>query len=325
MTGEREVPEDMRDWTEREEQEMIERAKAGDPQANYELSLWALQRAEEEPEETRWNRLAAKCLVQSAQAGYGPAQEKMESLLSRQRQPEATARQPAPKQPAPRAAAPAKTPRKTGTRRSAPRWTEPEQYDDDGGANATAAEFRSPTLLPREDDEHPEADRQTSRRGLRLPFSSWGDAQWKRMEIICIAICVALAILIAVMLITGRRGQAEQETPSAIPSAAAVEPAATPTPTPEPFPDQATRDAIAAADLQIYPDDLDYTDGPISAQVSVNTVPLKLRTGPNTTYSELAQMPDDTELTIYAKKNNWALVLYGETWGWCSTEYLSEN
>ena len=74
----------MRDWTEQEEQELIELAKTGDPRANYELSQWALARGEEEPDEPRWNRLAAKCLVKAAQAGYGPAQERMAEILRQQ-------------------------------------------------------------------------------------------------------------------------------------------------------------------------------------------------------------------------------------------------
>ena len=72
----------MDEWTEQEEQQIIEQAKTGDPEANYALSLWALRRGEEEPDEPRWNRLAAKCLVKAAQAGYGPAKEQMASLLS---------------------------------------------------------------------------------------------------------------------------------------------------------------------------------------------------------------------------------------------------
>jgi len=71
--------------TEQEEQVMIEKAKAGDPQANYQMCLWALEQAKAEPEEERWKRLAAKCLVQSAQAGYNPAQKKMEDLISGQK------------------------------------------------------------------------------------------------------------------------------------------------------------------------------------------------------------------------------------------------
>jgi hypothetical protein len=67
--------------TEKEEQEMIERAKAGDPKANYDMALWALEQAMAEPEEERWNQLAAKCLVKAAQAGYEPAKVQMAQFM----------------------------------------------------------------------------------------------------------------------------------------------------------------------------------------------------------------------------------------------------
>ena len=87
----------MNEWTEQEEQQIIERAKTGDPEANYALSLWALERGEEEPDEPRWNRLAAKCLVKAAQAGYGPAKEQMAALLKQSGQPEMTPRKSPPR------------------------------------------------------------------------------------------------------------------------------------------------------------------------------------------------------------------------------------
>jgi hypothetical protein len=68
--------------TEKEEQEMIERAKAGDAKANYDMSLWALDQAAAEPDEDRWNRLAAKCLIKAAEGGYEPAKEQMNQLLT---------------------------------------------------------------------------------------------------------------------------------------------------------------------------------------------------------------------------------------------------
>ncbi len=68
--------------TDFEEQKMIERAQAGDAEAKFEMSQWALERGAEEPEEERWKRLAAKCLVEAAQAGYEPAQEMMQKLMA---------------------------------------------------------------------------------------------------------------------------------------------------------------------------------------------------------------------------------------------------
>lgn len=64
------------------EQQMIEQAKAGDPKAQYEMSLWARQMSILEPNQERWSRLAAKCLVDAAQAGYEPAQIMVQKLMS---------------------------------------------------------------------------------------------------------------------------------------------------------------------------------------------------------------------------------------------------
>lgn len=64
------------------EQQMIEQAKAGDPKAQYEMSLWARQMSILEPDQERWSRLAAKCLVDAAQAGYEPAQIMVQRLMS---------------------------------------------------------------------------------------------------------------------------------------------------------------------------------------------------------------------------------------------------
>lgn len=68
--------------TDFEEQRMIEQARAGDPKAKFEMSQWARQMSALEPEEERWNRLAAKCLVESAQAGYEPARKMVQELIT---------------------------------------------------------------------------------------------------------------------------------------------------------------------------------------------------------------------------------------------------
>lgn len=76
--------------TDMEEKKMIEQAKAGDPKAQFEMSQWARQMSILEPDEERWNRLAAKCLVDAAQAGYGPAKDMVQRLVSGQgEEPEA--------------------------------------------------------------------------------------------------------------------------------------------------------------------------------------------------------------------------------------------
>lgn len=67
--------------TDFEEQRMIEQARAGDPKAKFEMSQWARQMSALEPDEERWNRLAAKCLVESAQAGYEPAKKMVQALI----------------------------------------------------------------------------------------------------------------------------------------------------------------------------------------------------------------------------------------------------
>lgn len=70
--------------TDMEEKKMIEQAKAGDPKAQFEMSQWARQMSILEPNEERWNRLAAKCLVDSAQGGYEPAKAMVQQLISGQ-------------------------------------------------------------------------------------------------------------------------------------------------------------------------------------------------------------------------------------------------
>ena len=384
----------MREWTEQEEQEMIERAKAGEPAANYELSLWALARSEEEPDEPRWNRLAAKCLVKAAQAGYGPAQKQMAALLKSADEPAPAPSQPEQDQPPRRetAKAPAeaterepvsirearrsrtKGPTATARRpvRPEPEQDEPEDEEaleaEDAAAEdapVTAGRHSSPAKRsaparrktaprrsawpepkdePEDEDEPPEEDdreqavkarparkRERSAGGKKGGglFADWGDAQWRRLEFICVGICVALLIAIAVMLLTGRRGGSESGTTPTVPPAGEAAPAAAtdvPMTTVEQFPDTATRAAIQAADLDIPPAEEDYRDGPTTATVSVNSVSLRLRKGPNTSYSEITSMPDGSKVEVFADKNDWSLVRFqGEEspiYGWCSSSYL---
>lgn len=326
----------MREWTEQEEQEMIARAKTGDPEANYELSLWALQRGEEEPEEPRWNKLAAKCLVKAAEAGYGPAQEKMAGILQQAQPPQNTRSRTSRQEQAPepvrlsearRPASRQAQARQTTARRPAP---EPEpEYDDyeedgwDGG---------------QDDDEEDYAPRRGGRPGRRaprfqMPFSSWGDRQWRTMEMICIGVCAALLILIAIMLFTGRGRSAQPTEPTTpgVPAANVANPA-------EPgengaasgentvagdYPSDDIKAQILAAELDFFPDEADYVTAPKTAKVSVGNVSLRLRTGPNVTYPEIAYMDNDSVVSVYAERDDWKLVLYnGDTWGWCSGQYL---
>lgn len=325
----------MRDWTEQEEREMIQRAKGGEPEANFELSQWARQRAEEEPDEPRWNRLAAKCLMKAAQAGYAPAQEQMEQLLAQQ---QAASRQTAaetPEKPAGRTAKPADR-KKTESapqnqdsrsrRNSLHLAPQPEQEEPEGEYEYEDEE--------ESDDETPAS--RVSRRAqspgglierITERFSQWDDTQWKRMQISCVIVCVVLAVLIVTMLVTrpGKKEDTPEEPP--VPTAEAVEPQATPTAQPEEesYPGSAILAAIEEADLDVRPNEEDYVTEPTTAVVSVGNV-LHLRKGPGTNFGTVADMPDDTRLEIYARKDSWVLVLYeGDTWGWCSKDYLLED
>ena len=333
----------MREWTEQEEQEMIERAKQGDPKANYELSLWALRRAEEEPEEARWNRLAAKCLVKAAKAGYGPAQVRMAQVLhqsqaqeqpapSRTQEPPSPSRQPvrlSDARAARRSQGPA--PESTARRPEPPQTSfEPDEDGEEaprGRAGGRGAKPRP--LYDRRDDEPESYDDELGGEAPSAP--RWGEKQWRRVEFICIAVCAVLLVLIAVMIITSRGGGSEPVNPT-VPVAGDANTTTTastsPSPEPESYPDADTLKAIAAAELEVYPEDSDYVSVPTTATVKVDSQTLRLRTGPSTTYvPPICNMEDGTEVDVFAIKNNWSLVLYkdgedGPVYGWCSSEYL---
>ena len=307
----------MREWTEQEEQEMIERAKAGDPEANYELSLWALRRGEEEPEESRWNRLAAKCLVKAAEAGYAPAQERMESLLKQDgAKPARKKTADRPRKGEPPAPVKLSEARKNTARQStARRPAAPEEPEDD--------------FVPWEDGEDDE-DRPSPRRsggsGIGAFFSRWSEAQWRTMEIICVGICAILLAAILILVFTGRKS-GSAPTGSAMPPANEAQTVeATPTPEPVQYPDDATRAEIMAADLQVYPMEENYETVPTTGTVSVNSISLRLRMGPNTSYDVVDEMTNGTVVDVFARKDGFALVRYdgdeGAVYGWCSTDYL---
>ncbi len=340
----------MIDWTEQEEQEMIARAKAGDPKANYELSLWALERSEEEPDEIRWNRLAAKCLVKAAQAGYSPAQDRMAGLLEqRAAQAQTTARRAEPEPedeeiadepPAPvrisdarrsRRPAPApvkQKPRQTTTARR-PIPQEDDFEEDEPEEDEDYEDYDEDDLIA--DEDRPGGRRKPRGAGRKkpLPFSSWGESQWRKMELICIGVCAVLIIAIAILFITGRRDKNPRTTDPTVPQAGEV---VTATPEPEqelePYPDDATKQAIMASDIEVQPADLDYVKAPETATVTVGVgnKTLRLRTGPNTSYHQLAEMPNGSTVDVFAKKDDWVLVRYesddGTLYGWCSKTYL---
>ncbi len=325
----------MREWTEQEEQEMIARAKTGDAQANYELSLWAQRRSEEEPDEPRWNRLAAKCLVKAAQQGCAPAQERMAELLRQSQEGAQAAQQEEPDEP------PMQEPvRLSDARQAAARRRQTSAGSVQTTARRPARRSAQPQEeeLPEEDyeDEDDYEDEQTSQRGSAFKnpfsggrFSNWSEGQWRKVEYICVAVCAALLVLIAVMIITGRNSGSTGSGggASAIPPAGLASAAATASPEPAEYPPADVIAAIQAAELEIPPEDEEYVTVPTTATVKVSSSSLRLRTAPNTEYKEIARMPDGTELDIYATKNDWCLVRYedsekGTLYGWCSSEYL---
>ena len=331
----------MIEWTEQQEQEMIARAKAGDPEANYQLSLWALERGEEEPDEIRWNRLAAKCLVKAAQAGHGPAQERLQALLEQNAQPAAPEKKAPPAEPVPISSG------RRSRRAAAPEEQKPAQAGRRAAAEAEQKPARRmPRIVPKEevyeedgeepeeyeDEEEEEVERPARRKksgggNKALPFSNWGEAQWRRMERICIGICALLIVAIAVMFFTGRRHSSGQTADSTMPQAGQVT-EATPEPEVEPYPDDTVKVDIQASDIEVQPADLDYVKAATTATVTVGTgnKTLRLRSGPNTNYRQLAEMPNGTAVDVFAKKDDWALVLYqgddGPLYGWCSSSYL---
>ncbi len=313
----------MIDLTEQQEQEMIEKAKAGDPEANYRMSLWALEQAMAEPEEERWNRLAAKCLVKAAEAGYAPAKEKMDELLA-QTQP-VPRHEPAPA-PSDRGAAepaeePAPAPHRPDADASAPAGTASAA----SAFSALGAKAKNAFAKLGAKGRTARTESADGKKTGLFDFSRWDDAKWKRMQVICIVICVVLAILILVMVITGRskKDDAANEEVIIPPANVATTPVpSTSTPVPAAYPDDAVKAEIAAADLTVFPEDADYVTEATTRTVSTNGGPLNLRKGTNADAEWISSLSSGTTVDVYAFRNGWALVKTGGTWGWCSNDYL---
>ena len=336
----------MADLTELELQEMIKKAREGDAEANFRMSEWALEQAMAEPEEERWNRLAAKCLVKAAEAGYAPAKERMDTLI-RQLEEEKSA--PA----APAAAEEAPAPKQPSGPESQPE-EEPEQksFSDTlqvvaEGARAffgKAAAFVTDLVKKPEDDEtdggddagaKPREARPAGEAGSHAAakhaggflsyfnFSEWDDAQWKKAQRIVLIALIVLALLIVILLLAGRGDKKEEpaEEPQ-IPVAATTAPLPTATPVVEIYPDETRRSAIEEASLDVKPGDADYVTEETTATVKTNGGVLHMRKGNATTYDRIDSIPNGTTVDVFAKKDGWALVSYNGTYGWCSTEYL---
>lgn len=310
----------MREYTEREEQEMIRKAQAGDPEANYQMSFWALEQAAAEPEEERWNRLAAKCLVKAAEAGYPPARERMNRLLREMEDREKAAVAPAP------ASEPAVEEK---TRKNVSHQAEPETASSGGKTSALASGAAG-------------VGKTVASKGKALLdkamglFSGNGEgagghaadedadtAKWKKMQLMCTIACVVLLFLIVLMILTGREDRESRKEQEQVPAAAMAKLQETaPSPTPEPYPTEEIRAAIEGALLDIFPAEEDYVHQPTTAVID-SGMGLRLRMGPATSYDQVVMMDEDAEVPVYAIRDDWAFVVYNdESYGWCSTEYL---
>lgn len=348
----------MMDLTEQQEQEMIDRAREGDPEANYSMSLWALEQAAAEPDEDRWNRLAARCLVKAAEAGYAPAQEKMQEILLQSvangeiDTPPAGAHEKTAAEPAePTSAAPVRGARaaaKAGTasarRTRAAAQTEPV-YDDElpdepawkTGARNIWAAIRTGAVnlgskikilwfkIFHSSDEEGGWFAATARKIKFLDTDDWSETKWKNVKLGCVIVCIILALLIAIIISSSRHKKIEPaEETTDIPVADAAETVA-PTPTATPYvlyPSEAVRAEIEAASLDVYPEDDDYVTESTTRTVSASGG-LRMRSGPSQDYNTITMIDYNTNVKVYAYVDGWALVQYGTNYGWCSGEYLS--
>lgn len=312
----------MREYTEREEQEMIRKAQAGDPEANYQMSFWALEQAAAEPEEDRWNRLAAKCLVKAAEAGYPPAQERMTRLLREMEERENVVPDSKPEsEPAQKEAAKRSVPVQEETQKSA--------VSESGKIPALASEAA-------------EMGKNVAARGKELLNKAMGlfsgnkenasghaaedaadTAKWKKMQLMCTIACIVLVFVIALMIFTGREDRESRKDQAQVPAATTAEPVeTTPSPTPEPYPPEEIRASIEGALLDIFPAEEDYVSQATTAVID-SGMGLRLRMGPATSYDQVVMMDEDAEVPVYAIRDDWAFVVYNdESYGWCSTEYL---
>lgn len=313
----------MTDLTRQEEREMIEKAKAGDPEANYRMSFWALEQAAAEPGEERWNQLAAKCLVKAAQAGYEPAKKHMEQLLRAMESEEAIP-------------AEAEKSSEPGSAWEMPSEVSAEPVAAEPARRETACSTgeRAPGKLAALGAGVAQGGKNLLQKGREFAaglkdgsfgekVAEWSPEKWKKIQLMCIIACAVLAFLIVLMLVTGK-GTREEAEEIAVPTPSLADQAeVTPSPTPVPYPDEATRAVIAEAELDIYPDEGDYVSAATTAVLEVNSG-LNLRSGPASSYGQIVLMEAKAEVEIYAVKNGWALVLYnGDTWGWCSDDYLA--
>ena len=75
---------DIRLLTTEELDSMIDSAKEGDGDALYGVFKWAMYKSKVEPEEVEgWKKLATNALLRSADAGYGPALDRIDEMKAR--------------------------------------------------------------------------------------------------------------------------------------------------------------------------------------------------------------------------------------------------
>ena len=263
----------MQELTEQQVQEMIDLARAGDPEANYQMSQWALDQAVLEPDEERWNRLAAKCLVRAAEAGYEPAQERMDELIRQldEDDKEKTHTEESEKPAPPAEDFPEYEP-DPEEEYAEPVYEEPasdgsrpvdrvlEVLGKIGGkakealvaAGAGAmllghkiGEFLKDAFTKTEDSGTADEKRKARRRsgakqggkGGKI-FPNWTEADWKKAQRICIVVAAALVIVLLIVLLSGhgkdKKDKKDEPAETVEDVIEATPTPAPPTPTPEP-------------------------------------------------------------------------------------------
>ncbi len=112
-----------------------------------------------------------------------------------------------------------------------------------------------------------------------------------------------------------------QPTPEPTPEAT---PEPTPEVTPEPTPEPFWLDLSAYSYLEVVPAQKDiYDDYSYFAVTADDT--LNMRTGPDTKYKKIGEIPSETKVGAVSQSGNWYLVYYKEQYGWVSGDYLTTN
>jgi hypothetical protein len=324
-------------------EELLQRARAGDMAAQYELAGHygkLLKQTEDEDEIYKYSLDAMLWLKRSAQQGYGPAVEALHELDVRPTQTAASA--------------------KAG----AAEEQEPEA-DDETVAAVTAAVLESAAGMtdnaggsgkagpagPEEDGEGP----QEERRGL---FSSGTNVAFFVMLIVSLLLNALLLLFLyrisgnsrtapppptqipaaePAPSPTARPSPAPEATPAASPTPTAEPtPAASPTPTAEPTPSPTPESAPEptpepfSLDLSNYPK-LEQKPGEdelykeiVYYIVTANST-LNMRSGPDTSYARISSIPGMAKVGAVSEYGSWYLVEYEGEMGWVHGNYLTDD